>query len=121
MPKMIAVDELHAMLQSVQNGLTMLRKDPRFARMDSDIAAGITATNEIRKMIARMDAVEAEPVVHGKWWYREYQNEKRVTADGQVVCNRCHALFPRVIGTWFRYCPRCGAMMDAKEEEHATD
>lgn len=63
MPKMIAVDELYAMLQSVQSGLTMLHKDPRFAHMASDIAAEITAVREIRKMIERMDAVEAEPAL----------------------------------------------------------
>ena len=116
MPKMIEVYELYAMLQSVKNGLTMLHKDPRFAHMASDIAAEITAINEIRKMIARMDAVDAEPVARGKWCYSEYKNEKRITADGQAECNRCHVLYPRVLGMWFGYCPSCGAKMDAKEE-----
>lgn len=109
MPKMIVVDELYAMLQSAQKGLTMLHEDPRFAHMASDIAAEITAINEIGKMIERMDAVEAEPVRHGQWI--EIGADKR-GRGGIQKCTACNGTYPYKC----KYCPNCGAMMDAKEE-----
>lgn len=67
----------------------------------------------ISRMIAAMPAVDAVPVVHGRWiprkgkWFVYFQcsvcGEKisYPSADGKALTN---------------YCPNCGAKMDGEEE-----
>lgn len=49
---------------------------------------------------------------HGRWGFRAYSGDMRLTVNAEVVCSNCHAPDFRVIGTWFKYCPHCGAKMD---------
>ena len=48
----------------------------------------------------------------GRWGFRAYRGDMRLTVNGEVVCSNCHAPYFRVVGTWFKYCPHCGAKMD---------
>jgi hypothetical protein len=71
--------------------------------------------DEIDSVIDKAHTIDAEPVVHSSWDYRAYRSDARITVSGDAVCRKCHASFFRVIGYWFKYCPNCGAKMDAKE------
>lgn len=71
-----------------------------------------TRMNTLKELIDQAPTIEAEPVRHGRWGYRAYRNDARITVSGEVVCSNCHAPYFRVIGTWFKYCPHCGAKMD---------
>lgn len=70
---------------------------------------------DVRRVICDAPAVDDWPVVHSSWGYMLYRSDVRITTSGEVVCRNCHALFFRVIGQWFKYCPNCGAKMDAVE------
>lgn len=76
----------------------------------ADILAGYSAYKDI----AKMPAVDAEPVRHGKWvlLYGTY---------GSMVCSECGGEAPSVLmGSEYeesRYCPTCGAKMDGREKE----
>ncbi len=64
---------------------------------------------ELCNMLAALPAVEATPVVHGKW--------KLVGADkhgrgGIYVCLACDKCYPFTSD----YCPNCGAKMDGEEK-----
>ena len=56
--------------------------------------------------------IEAEPVRHGQWKYTLYDRVGTLTTDGDLMCINCGERFFRVIGTWYKYCPNCGAKMD---------
>ena len=56
--------------------------------------------------------VEAEPVRHGKWIYKEHI----VTPDmsiGYFICSECGCVSGNAIGN--HYCFHCGAKMDLEE------
>ena len=63
--------------------------------------------------------VEAEPVRHGKWLDREDDY------DNYVVCSECGDEYIEDnelgLASWvkqyFKYCPYCGAKMDAERKE----
>lgn len=62
---------------------------------------------DVRKIVADAPAVDAAPVVHGKW--------KLVGADkhgrgGIFVCLACDKCYPFTCD----YCPNCGAKMDGE-------
>lgn len=69
-----------------------------------------------RKLIEDAPAVDAEPVRHVKWKYQTFRIDRRVTVDGEVTCADCHAKHFRVVGTWFKHCPYCGAILDGGAE-----
>ena len=71
--------------------------------------------NALKLMINSAPAVDAAPVVHSSWAYRLYRKDMRITTSGEVVCRDCHAPFFRVRGMWYKYCPNCGAKMDATD------
>ena len=72
--------------------------------------------------IARIPAADVAPVVHGRW------REDTDPADGDLRCTHCGAAWPKCVqkqieeqGIWtlqtlFKYCPNCGAKMDAESE-----
>jgi len=64
-----------------------------------------------RKIMAEAPAVDAVPVVHGRWEEHEDCN-----GDSYYTCSACGCDWITIDGTpeWngMRYCPECGAKMD---------
>lgn len=54
--------------------------------------------------------IEAEPVRHGRWQYPAGRNSIRA-----ATCSACGRRIEQ-LGTFWIFCPRCGARMNAKEE-----
>lgn len=65
-----------------------------------------------RKLIEDAPTVDAEPVRNVEWKYQTFRTDRRVTVDGEVTCEDCHAKHFRVVGTWFKHCPYCGGRLD---------
>lgn len=73
----------------------------------------LTAKKAIR-VVKNAPTIEAEPVRHGKFIGTEYDGY----ADGNPVyyewkCSECGCVFEEDEPT-YRYCPNCGARMDAE-------
>lgn len=66
-------------------------------------------------LIDKCPTIDAEPVRHGQWKYTLYDRVGTLTTDGDLTCMDCGGRFFRVIGTWYKYCPNCGAKMDLEE------
>ena len=63
--------------------------------------------NEIEKLIADAQTVDAAPVVHGKWIFGE------TLGHSWMKCSCCcKSQFGQTLT--FSYCPNCGALMDGK-------
>ena len=83
----------------------------------NEVGGGIHTAMEARDEIDYAPTVDAEPVRHGTW------KEERVKIDDQFslsipcyLCSECGGYMdasPRL----FKYCPYCGAKMDAQEKE----
>ena len=73
--------------------------------------------------VKNVPAADVVPVVHGEW------REDTDPADGDLRCTHCGIAWPKCVqkqiaeqGIWtlqtlFKYCPNCGAKMDAESEE----
>lgn len=64
------------------------------------------------------DTIDAAPVVHGRW---VRANDEQAYFDVEYVCGKCQFVVAvSGIGTpilyGYKYCPNCGAKMDAKED-----
>lgn len=59
--------------------------------------------NLILMDIDEAPAADVAPVMHGRW----------ISHKGYCECNLCHNLF----GSYFNYCPNCGAKMDGGEND----
>ena len=67
---------------------------------------GIYPHNMLKKEIEAQPAVDAAPVVHGRWI-------DRPTVKGQVYCSECATLEKATDSNYrSRRCPNCGANMD---------
>jgi hypothetical protein len=86
-----------------------LKNKAFFIRVDGGILAVVT-----HKDIINAPTIEAEPVKHGKWIYREYDESDG--SDEYYYCSECHEIALSEFGryTFVRsdYCPNCGARMD---------
>lgn len=72
----------------------------------------IRITKIHQEIVSNAPAVDAVPVVHGRW-------EKYF--DGKyIMCSACKASFWSENGETSNYCPNCGAKMDGGED-NATD
>lgn len=72
---------------------------------------------ECAEAVRQMEAVDAEPVRHGRWIGIEYDGY----ADGYPVydvfeCSECGYEHKGESDTLTSYCPDCGAKMDKEEE-----
>lgn len=68
------------------------------------------------KLIDEMPAVDAVPVVHGRWGTIE---RDEVKSEIVVECSECGAVFASTIFTFalnYNYCPTCAAKMDGEEK-----
>ena len=73
----------------------------------------LTAKKAIR-CVEEAPTVEAEPVRHGHW---------KPFDEDEYTCSLCGNIFVTMDGEHplsneFKYCPFCGAKMDAKEKEN---
>lgn len=71
------------------------------------IAALIEENKALHQDVRRLTAVEATPVVHGRW--------QSNGIHGSVLC-RCSECHYDAAAYSFRYCPMCGAKMDGEGE-----
>lgn len=64
---------------------------------------------DVRRIICEAPKVDAEPVRHGRW---EMIGADKRGRGGVFECTSCNGCYPYKC----KYCPNCGAKMDAKEE-----
>jgi len=78
---------------------------------------GVTVSNRctFRDILKLVPTLECEVVKHSNWKLKNHRYVK-VTADGEIHCPECHSVFTRIVGTWFKRCPECGAKMDGGED-----
>ena len=69
------------------------------------IAALIEENKALHQDVKRLTAVDAVPVVHGRWLSNGIH--------GSVLC-RCSECHYDAAAYSFRYCPMCGAKMDGE-------
>ena len=71
--------------------------------------------------IKKIPAVDAVPVVHGRWIPKGYTTFKNKFEEVQIPtffkCSECGT----VRTDKYNYCPNCGAKMDGERREHETD
>lgn len=63
----------------------------------------------IQQNIKDMPTIDAEPVKHGRWIYKPYENDEAVCLYHCSECNDVSAL------AW-NYCRECGAKMDLEAD-----
>lgn len=89
---------------------------------DADIAAFNRDIEILRKVVlskSETTTPDCVPVKHGKW-INCYHPPRKVTTTGTLRCSVCNHSRFRITGTWFTYCPNCGAKMDGgKKDENA--
>ena len=68
---------------------------------------------DLFEILDLMPTIEAEPVKHGRWLYKElcFKGDKTPT-DYTYECSVCGYKWGEDI---YRYCPNCGAKMDEVE------
>lgn len=69
----------------------------------------------VEGMIENAPAVDASPVVHGRWInYPECLGYEGAYCDENIVCSECHSVWNIIDNDAdrFDYCPMCGARMD---------
>lgn len=70
-----------------------------------------------RKIMEEAPAVDAVPVVHGRWiGYPECLGYDGAYHDEHIVCSACHSVWNIIDNDTerFDYCPACGAKMDGE-------
>lgn len=82
-------------------------------RIDETMSSDyVYSTRSIKNLIDEAPTIDAEPVRHGKWIFKEHI----VTTDmsiGCFVCSECGCVSGNAIGN--NYCFHCGAKMETKE------
>ena len=75
----------------------------------------------VEDMIENAPAVDAVPVVHGRWIsYPECLAFEGAYHDEHIVCSACHSVWNIIDNDTerFDYCPNCGAKMDGERREN---
>lgn len=67
---------------------------------------GLYLLADVAEYVAKMPAIEAEPVKRGKWVKDESRDMLR--------CSVCKNFCVENWYYWLRYCPDCGARMDGE-------
>lgn len=101
--------------------------------MNSDLISRADAIQAVRHAWAKglepsqyieiVPAVDAEPVVHGRWI--ETKIPANTTGHGGVgqdkkngwLCSNCRCAFDAVLLWYDSFCPNCGAKMDGGDEK----
>ncbi len=102
MGKLIDADVFDGILKNAQEGCKRNGGNFRFGVL-----------NSVRENLANLPAVDAAPVVHGRW-----RSIKAVGGPNypywDAKCSECGYTTKSTAG-WL-YCPHCGAKMDEKKE-----
>ena len=69
------------------------------------------------EMVAHFPTADVAEVKHGRWIVRQLPMP---LSDGSMECVECSVCHTHWDGGT-NYCPNCGAKMERKEEENATD
>lgn len=85
-----------------------LRAGLREAAFESDVTV-----RDMLTMIDLFPTIDAVPVVHGRWIRLVVDRRHQIEGD---ECSACGFVYGGLGIAYFRYCPNCGAKMDAKEE-----
>lgn len=76
------------------------------------------------EIIETEPSADVAPVVHGKWEDKPPVGRIKSTNIPVVQCSECGITFCDIINNhhyMYRYCPYCGAVMDAEVETNETD
>lgn len=79
--------------------------------------SGKVLCGKMYSQIKDLPAVDAVPVVHGRWiTYPECLAYEGAYHDEHIVCSACHSVWNIIDNDTerFNYCPNCGAKMDGK-------
>jgi hypothetical protein len=89
--------------------------------MKSDFISREEAVRAVSEAVGKMVGVEVAPIVHARWVFNK---------EGRLCCSNCEtvpsnkidlgaatAYFIQNIKGYMAYCPKCGAQMNADEEE----
>ena len=82
---------------------------------EDDLADGMILAR--RYGIKQLPAVDAAPVVHGRWIsYPECLAYENALHDDHIVCSACQSVWNIIDNDTecFDYCPTCGAKMDGR-------
>jgi predicted SprT family Zn-dependent metalloprotease len=77
--------------------------------------------SEVERMLRQLPAVDAAPVVHGRWV--KMTGMMPPEYHGHYECSNCQWHMKGLRNSWTReeemyYCPGCGARMDGEADEH---
>ena len=93
--------------------LAIMKEFADFVRESNNSDFARTPTwNDAVLLVGSMPSAEAEPVKHGRWI------GKPIAGYSTVRCSVCKEAFTENTGRW-KYCPNCGAKMDAEKGEDA--
>ena len=67
--------------------------------------------DEVDDVIAAAPTLDYAPVVHGNWKLFGISPQKLRVSE-MMQCTECCVVFNRFTGTWYKFCPNCGAKMD---------
>lgn len=72
--------------------------------------------DDAMNIIEDLPAVDAVPVVHGKWQWLSSTYD-RTPCEMRYWCSECHhETITHSVPPWEKYCPNCGAKMDGEQE-----
>lgn len=77
---------------------------------------GDVSPESVIRVIESIPAVDAVPVVHGRWSEKRWMTDDDwgVINHRAIVCSACKGEIAE--GEQTRYCPNCGAKMDGEQE-----
>lgn len=86
--------------------------------IDADELIGYSFKNPISynafvNLVKRQKTVDAEPVRHGEWIFKE----RKGIREAWYQCSECNAYDLREINVTSHYCWACGAKMDGERRE----
>jgi hypothetical protein len=105
------LSSVSARLEYVEKRKKMLAKQLNLFMVDGAIAGEL---RRLKSTIENAQTVDAAPVVHARWVHR---CRYIATEIWEWRCSACGELppGPNQLAYELRYCPRCGAKMDAEE------
>lgn len=123
MPRLIDADALKKVVEDRYMS-ACVQTAPGTRQNGRNIHYGIAiGMNFVRNVIAEQPTIDAKPVRHGRWEYKEdwFDNGFTILTLHFYRCSECGFRTNRDNPgddkkCLYHYCPNCGAKMDAKEE-----
>lgn len=72
--------------------------------------------NALKRAFDKVEIVEYVPVMRGEWKHFS-TTASIVPATDWLQCTACGKMMHRLQGVRYDFCPRCGALIDGKENE----